>query len=349
MKLFSLPRVQHTLKVALIVGVAASVSLTTLAEARPSLNPARWFAGSEEQNTLKQAQLKADEAQRRAIEAQKAAEEAEKAAERARRAADELRLQSSQSTRQEIKETAEDTPKPQTKQEKDHKKAQKTEVAQRKPEKADEAKSGGWHLLNIFDKAADVKKEEANPAPATKSHKNSEALASSAEQSVKQQVAVMETEKGNIAFELYPDLAPQTVANFVELVNSGFYNKYNMKFHRVVPGFVVQTGDPTGTGAGGSKKTIPLEVKNKLSHNAKGIVAMARGFDPNSATSQFYITLAPQPSLDGKYAIFGKVISGLSVLDKIEVGDMLYGIRLVDSDSVARDPVEKKGFFSSLF
>jgi peptidyl-prolyl cis-trans isomerase B (cyclophilin B) len=132
-------------------------------------------------------------------------------------------------------------------------------------------------------------------------------------------------------------------------VNSGFYNKYNMKFHRVVPGFVVQTGDPTGTGAGGSKKTIPLEAKNKLSHNAKGIVAMARGFDPNSATSQFYITLAPQPSLDGKYAIFGKVISGLSVLDKIELGDMLYGIRLVDINSITRDPVEKKGFFSSLF
>jgi cyclophilin family peptidyl-prolyl cis-trans isomerase len=122
-----------------------------------------------------------------------------------------------------------------------------------------------------------------------------------------------------------------------------------MKFHRVVPGFVVQTGDPTGTGAGGSKKTVPLEAKNKLSHNAKGIVAMARGFDPNSGTSQFYITLTPQTSLDGKYTIFGKVISGMSVLDKIEIGDMLYGVRLVESTSVTRDPVEKKGFFSSLF
>jgi cyclophilin family peptidyl-prolyl cis-trans isomerase len=123
-----------------------------------------------------------------------------------------------------------------------------------------------------------------------------------------------------------------------------------MKFHRVVPGFVVQTGDPTGTGAGGSKKTVPLEAKNKLSHNAKGIVAMARGADPNSATSQFYITLAPQTSLDGKYAIFGKVISGIDVLDKIEKDDMMYGIRLVELSSVVRDPApEKKKFFSSLF
>jgi peptidyl-prolyl cis-trans isomerase B (cyclophilin B) len=166
----------------------------------------------------------------------------------------------------------------------------------------------------------------------------------------KTKVALIETEKGNIAFELYPDQAPLTVANFVKLVDNGFYNKFNMRFHRVIPGFVLQTGDPTGTGAGGSKETIPLEAKNKLSHNGKGVVAMARGADPNSASSQFYITLAPQASLDGKYAIFGRVISGLDVLDKIEKGDMLYGIRLVDSNSVVRDPQpDKKKFFSSLF
>lgn len=165
----------------------------------------------------------------------------------------------------------------------------------------------------------------------------------------KTKAAIIETEKGNIAIEFYPDQAPLTVANFMKLADQGFYNKFNMKFHRVIPGFVVQTGDPTGTGAGGAKENIPLEAKNKLSHNAKGVVAMARGIDPNSASSQFYITLAPQTSLDGKYAIFGKVISGMDVLDKIEKGTMLYGVRLVDINTVVRDAQpEKKKFFSSL-
>lgn len=164
----------------------------------------------------------------------------------------------------------------------------------------------------------------------------------------KAQAAIVETEKGNISIELYPDQAPLTVANFAKLANEGFYGKFNMKFHRVIPGFVVQTGDPTGTGAGGSKKTVPLEVKNKLSHNAKGMVAMARGADPDSATSQFYITLAPQTVLDGKYAIFGKVVGGMDVLEKIEKDTMLYGVRIVPPDSLTRDAQpEKKHFFSS--
>jgi cyclophilin family peptidyl-prolyl cis-trans isomerase len=123
-----------------------------------------------------------------------------------------------------------------------------------------------------------------------------------------------------------------------------------MKFHRVIPGFVIQTGDPTGTGAGGSKETIPLEVKNTLSHDTKGMVAMARGADLHSATSQFYITLAPQRTLDGKYAIFGKVISGLDVLDKIEKGDMLYGVRPVAPNAATQEEKpQKTDIFSRLF
>lgn len=209
--------------------------------------------------------------------------------------------------------------------------------------KAAESEGKGWHL-NPFGKKED--KEES----LLDTYNKPGALTNAAyalDPSLKTKAALIQTEKGDIAIELYPDEAPLTVANFVKLVDQGFYNNYNMKFHRVIPGFVIQTGDPTGTGAGGSKDRIPLEAKNKLTHNAKGVVAMARGGDPNSATSQFYITLAPQASLDGKYAIFGRVVSGLDVLDKINQGDMLYGVRLVDLKSITRDqPVEKKKMFS---
>jgi peptidyl-prolyl cis-trans isomerase B (cyclophilin B) len=164
----------------------------------------------------------------------------------------------------------------------------------------------------------------------------------------KAQAAILETEKGAISIELFPKQAPNTVENFATLANEGFYNRGNMKFHRVIPGFVIQTGDPTGTGAGGSKKTIPLEAKNKLSHNTKGMVAMARGGDPDSASSQFYITLAPQTALDGKYAIFGKVVGGLDVLDKITKDDQLYAVRVVDPKELTHDPVTKKNLFSAI-
>jgi peptidyl-prolyl cis-trans isomerase B (cyclophilin B) len=207
-----------------------------------------------------------------------------------------------------------------------------------------EAKSNGWALVDLF-KRTEEKTETHQQAAVQKTD-----VAIPSEPTLKTKAILVETEKGNIAFELYPDEAPLTVANFVKLVNEGFYNRYNMKFHRVIPGFVVQTGDPTSTGAGGSKERVPLEAKNKLTHNAKGVVAMARGADPNSATSQFYITLAPQISLDGKYAIFGKVVSGMDVLDKIEKDDMLYGVRLVELSSVKRDPEpDKKNLFSKLF
>ena len=149
--------------------------------------------------------------------------------------------------------------------------------------------------------------------------------------------ALVETQRGNLVIELFPQAAPKTVENFLRLVQKGFYNQNGMIFHRVVPGFVIQTGDPSGTGEGGSEQTIPLEVQNKLSHDSKGIVAMARTYDPNSATSQFYITLTSQRNLDGKYAIFGKVIRGLSVLDQIGKGDKLYGVRLIGASELPAD------------
>jgi len=126
---------------------------------------------------------------------------------------------------------------------------------------------------------------------------------------------------GTFKIELFADRAPTTVQNFIDLVKRGFYK--DMIFHRVVAGFVIQTGDPTGTGRGGSERSIRLEIHPDLKHDSAGIVGMARTLDPDSATSQFYITLAPTPNLDGRYAVFGRVIEGLEVvmaIGQVEVG-----------------------------
>ncbi len=132
--------------------------------------------------------------------------------------------------------------------------------------------------------------------------------------------AIIETDKGTIKAELYTEKAPITAKNFIDLANSGFYN--GLKFHRVEPGFVVQGGDPKGDGTGGSGKNIPLEINQELKH-VKGALAMARGNNPNSASSQFYITLDETPFLDGNYAVFGKVINGMEAVEKIKVGDKM--------------------------
>src|ERR1700738_3220712 len=112
------------------------------------------------------------------------------------------------------------------------------------------------------------------------------------------------TPKGEIVFTFYPDDAPLHSAAFIKLARAGFYN--GLTFHRYEPGFVIQGGDPLGTGTGSSKKTIPLEVTPALKHDAAGMVAMARSADPDSASCQFYITLAPAGFLDMKYAVFGR-------------------------------------------
>ena len=133
-------------------------------------------------------------------------------------------------------------------------------------------------------------------------------------------IVTIETDKGTIKFELYEDKAPITTKNFIELAQSGFYD--GLTFHRVEPGFVVQGGDPKGDGTGGSEKTIPLEIHPELKH-VKGAVAMARTNDPNSATSQFYITLSEVSQLDGNYAVFGKVTEGIEIVESIRVGDKM--------------------------
>lgn len=139
--------------------------------------------------------------------------------------------------------------------------------------------------------------------------------------------AVIETDRGIIRAELYTDKAPITAKNFIDLADSGFYN--GLKFHRVEPGFVVQGGDPKGDGTGGSGKTIPLEIRPELRH-VKGALGMARSQNPDSASSQFYITLAEAHFLDGNYAVFGKVVQGFDAAEKIKVGDRMNKVYISD-------------------
>jgi peptidyl-prolyl cis-trans isomerase B (cyclophilin B) len=126
-------------------------------------------------------------------------------------------------------------------------------------------------------------------------------------------IATIETDAGTMVAELYPKIAPQTVNSFVFLAKEGFYD--NVIFHRVIPGFMIQGGDPTGTGSGGPGYTLPAEF-NDTKHE-RGILSMARTQDPNSAGSQFFVMHAAYPSLDGKYTVFGKVTKGEEVIDKI--------------------------------
>ena len=124
---------------------------------------------------------------------------------------------------------------------------------------------------------------------------------------------------GTITVELYPDVAPITVENFVSLAKKGFYD--GLTFHRIIKGFMIQGGDPLGNGTGGSDKTIKGEfsgngVNNPLKHT-RGVISMARSSDPNSASSQFFIMHEDDPHLDGQYAAFGKVTEGMEVVDKI--------------------------------
>jgi cyclophilin family peptidyl-prolyl cis-trans isomerase len=143
----------------------------------------------------------------------------------------------------------------------------------------------------------------------------------------KNPIATITTDKGVIKIRLYPQEAPLTVANFVKLANKGFYN--GLKFHRVEPGFVIQGGDPKGDGTGGPGWTIKNENNKKLKHNV-GALAMANA-GPDTAGSQFYIVITkPAPFLDekdergiSKYTIFGQVIAGQNVAEKIAVGDKM--------------------------
>ncbi len=144
----------------------------------------------------------------------------------------------------------------------------------------------------------------------------------------KKYIATIKTGKGNIVVELDAKSAPQTVNNYVFLARDGFYD--NLKFHRVEPGFVIQGGDPLGTGTGGPGYTVPAEIKLK---HSKGAIAMARLPDQvnpkrDSSGSQFYITLAATPFLDDGYTAFGYVTQGMDIVEKIAIGDVIQAVTI---------------------
>jgi cyclophilin family peptidyl-prolyl cis-trans isomerase len=158
---------------------------------------------------------------------------------------------------------------------------------------------------------------------------------------------------GRVVIELQPTVAPKTCVQIKKLVRAGFYN--GIVFHRVIDGFMAQTGDPTGTGTGGSGH--PLKAEFSSEPFARGVVAMARTSDPDSADSQFFIMYAAAPGLDGKYTIFGHVKSGMEFVDKLKKGDQAHNgmvtnpdkiikmqvvADVLDADAKAKLPKEKK-------
>jgi cyclophilin family peptidyl-prolyl cis-trans isomerase len=181
--------------------------------------------------------------------------------------------------------------------------------------------AGAFVLVSFLASGTAIAQGGAKPAaPAAKS---------AATTSVAGPVVVIETEKGTFEFETYPNEAPKTVKHIIGLVQKRFYN--GQRVHRVVPGFVIQMGDPQSRdmtkkedwGKGGSGTKIGAAEFSKTRTHVLGAVAMAHAGNAAEADSQFYVTLAPTPRLDGQYTVFGKVISGMDVVQKIAVGDRI--------------------------
>jgi len=142
----------------------------------------------------------------------------------------------------------------------------------------------------------------------------------------------MELASGHVTIAMRPDLAPNHCAQIKRLVRSGFYD--GLAFHRVIAGFMAQTGDPRGNGTGGSGHRLQAEFSNEK--HLRGTVSMARAADPDSADSQFFIMFAPEPSLDGKYTIWGQVISGMEHVDCIKKGDPARNGMVANPDRIVR-------------
>jgi peptidylprolyl isomerase len=142
----------------------------------------------------------------------------------------------------------------------------------------------------------------------------------------------LDLKDGRVVIELRPDLAPKHVARIKELTRKGFYN--GLVFHRVIDGFMAQTGDPQGTGMGGSGVKLPAEFSRQPFE--RGTVGMARSADPNSGDSQFFICLAPAEFLDGKYTVWGQVVSGMEFVDKIKKGDRAANGAVANPDKIIK-------------
>jgi peptidyl-prolyl cis-trans isomerase B (cyclophilin B) len=139
----------------------------------------------------------------------------------------------------------------------------------------------------------------------------------------------IKTNRGEMELELYPEHAPKTVNNFVFLVEQGYYD--GVVFHRVISDFVIQGGDPTGTGRGGPGYSFEDEVAGNPLKHARGVISMANA-GPNTNGSQFFITHSPQAHLDGKHTVFGKVVKGLDVVDTIQQGDRMETVTAAAND-----------------
>ena len=176
-------------------------------------------------------------------------------------------------------------------------------------------------LLNGNRGAAD---EAAELARRSRVSESLEAALKVDEKGLSQAVVTLQTTRGKIRFKFYSEDAPKTVHRIAQLVLAGFYN--GLIFHRAEPGFVIQGGDPTGTGEGGSGTTLSPEFNSRK--HIPGTVALARTLDLNSGDSQFYITLGAQPKLDGNYTVFGQVIEGLEVANQIQAGDKMTTVAL---------------------
>ena len=182
--------------------------------------------------------------------------------------------------------------------------------------------------------AEEEEKPEEKPVEVEEKPAEEAAPAEAAEGITRDNAAVIiELAKGGrIVFEFYPEDAPNTVDNFIKLANKEFYD--GLTFHRIVPAFVVQGGCPTGDGTGGPGYKIKAEFNSRK--HLKGTVAMARSSDPDSAGSQFYICLEPQPSLDNQYTVFGQVIEGMELVKGVQIGDVMKKVTIVDKASVAK-------------
>ncbi|MSO77805.1 MAG: peptidylprolyl isomerase [Alphaproteobacteria bacterium] len=143
----------------------------------------------------------------------------------------------------------------------------------------------------------------------------------------------LDLKDGRVEIELRPDLAPGHVARIKELARQGFYD--GLVFHRVIEGFMAQTGDPRGDGTGGSGKKLQAEF-SKVAKHIRGTVSMARSSDPNSGDSQFYIMFAPSSHLDGQYTIWGQVVKGMEAVDRIKRGDQPQNGTVSDPDKIVR-------------
>ena len=141
--------------------------------------------------------------------------------------------------------------------------------------------------------------------------------------------AIMETSRGTIVLELYPEYAPKTVNNFVFLASQGFYD--GVTFHRVINDFMIQGGDPTGSGRGGPGYRFEDELKDNPLRHETGVISMANA-GPNTNGSQFFITHSPQPHLDGRHTVFGKVVDGMDVVNKIRQGDKIMKVVIEEAE-----------------